>query len=259
MIDKLKAIGLLAVADEFEDLVAHATKNRLGSVEILERICDLELRERTRKSLERRLSRSKIGHFKHMSEFDWAWPKKYDRTLIESCLNLDFLTPARNVVLVAPHGLGKTMIAKNIAHNAVIKGYTVSFLTASQLLLDLGSRDSARALENRLKYYAKQGLLVLDELGYLAYDNHAADLLFQLVNRRYEKKSIVITTNLAFSDWTSIFPSATSATALIDRFVHHADIIPLEGTSFRMRDAQEDTVKRRIQRRSTGPQKRAST
>ena len=153
-------------------------------------------------------------------------------------MRLDFLADARNVVLVAAQGLGKTMIAQNIAHAAVLAGTHVLFTTAAQLLLDLGSQESTRALARRLNHYATRGLLLIDEVGYLSYDARAADLLFQVVTRRYEKRSLVLTTNLPFSDWPTIFPNAGSAIALIDRLVHHAEIITIEGDSYRRRVAE---------------------
>ena len=191
------------------------------------------------RSLERRLARSRIGRFKAIADFDWAWPSKIDRDAVESALRLDFLKENRNVVLVAPQGLGKTMIAQNIAHEAVLKGHSVLFLTAAQLLLDLAGKDSARALDARFRYYSGASLVVVDELGYLSYDNRNADLLFQVVSRRYEKRSLVLTTNLAFSAWPTIFPNATCATALIDRVIHHAEVIAIEGESYRLREAAE--------------------
>jgi len=136
-------------------------------------------------------------------------------------------------------GLGKTMLACNIAHEAVLKGYSALFVEASKMLLDLGAQDSARALERRLRHYARPDLLCIDEVGYLSYDARAADLLFEVVSRRYESKSIVITTNLAFSDWPDIFPNASCVTALIDRLTHHADISLIEGESYRLREAEE--------------------
>ena len=173
-----------------------------------------------------------------MTDFDWAWPKRIDRAAVEAVLRLDFLADARNVVLVAAQGLGKTMIAQNIAHAAVLAGTHVLFTTAAQLLLDLGSQESTRALARRLNHYATRALLVIDEIGYLSYDARAADLLFQVVTRRYEKRSLVLTTNLPFSDWPTIFPNAGSAIALIDRLVHHAEIITIDGDSYRRRVAE---------------------
>lgn len=113
------------------------------------------------------------------------------------------------------------------------------------MLLDLSAQDSSRALERRLREYCRPTLLVVDEIGYLSYDNRNADLFFQVVSRRYEQKSMVLTTNLAFSDWPTVFPNATSATALIDRLVHHAEIIALEGDSYRRRDAEAEKKSRK--------------
>jgi DNA replication protein DnaC len=238
--EKLRQIGLHHTAAHVDDLVALATKRRFGPVEILENVADAEVEERARKSLERRLSRSRIGRFHPMADYDWSWPKRIDRDAVEGALRLDFLEEARNVVLVAPQGLGKTMIAQNIAHQAVLDGCSVLFLTAAQMLLDLGAQESSRSLDRRLRYYASVGVLVIDEVGYLSFDNRNADLLFQVVSRRYERKSLVVTTNLPFSDWPTIFPNAACTTALIDRLVHHADIIAVEGDSYRRRVAEAD-------------------
>lgn len=245
----LRALGLNATADALDDLIALATKKRFGPVELFQHVAALEEKERARRGLERRIKRSRLERFKPMADFDWNWPTKIDRSLVESVLRLDFLEEPRNVVLAAPQGLGKTMIAQNVTHNAALAGHGVLFISAAQLLLDLGAQESARALERRLKYYAKIGLLVLDEIGFLAFDNRNADLLFQVVSRRYERKSTVLTTNLAFRDWPTIFPNATCATALIDRVVHHADVIAIEGESYRAREAELQAKDRRSRRK----------
>jgi DNA replication protein DnaC len=236
--DQLATLGLRYTAAHLDDVVALATKRRWSVPQLLEHLVEREQQERTRRSLERRLARSRIGRFTTMSEFDWAWPKRVDRTAVEAALRLDFLADARNVVLVAAQGLGKTMIAQNIAHAAVLAGTHVLFTTAAQLLLDLGSQESTRGLARRLNHYATRGLLLVDEIGYLSYDARAADLLFQVVSRRYERRSLVLTTNLPFSEWPTIFPNAATATALIDRLVHHAEILAIEGDSYRRRVAE---------------------
>lgn len=243
--ENLTAIGLRHTAAHLDDLVASATKKRFGPVELLEHVVKAEQEDRAQRSLERRLSRSHLGRFKPMADFDWSWPTKIDRQAVEAVLHLDFVEDARNVVLVANQGLGKTMIAQNIAHQAIVAGHCVLFVTAAELLLDLGAQDSALRLDRRLRYYAKAALLVIDELGYLSYDTRNADLLFQVVSRRYENKSLVLTTNLAFSEWPTIFPNAACATALIDRIVHHADVIKIEGDSYRRRIAEEKKRARR--------------
>lgn len=236
--DRLVALGLRVTAAHLDDVVALATKRRWSPVQLLEHLAETEQQDRTRRSLERRLACSRIGRFTPMTEFDWAWPKRIDRAAVEAALRLDFLANAHNVVLVAAQGLGKTMIAQNIAHAAVLAGHHVLFTTAAQLLLDLAGQESARGLARRLRHYASRGLLVIDEIGYLSYDARAADLLFQVVSRRYERRSLVLTTNLPFSEWPTIFPNAATTTALIDRVVHHAEIITIEGQSYRRRVAE---------------------
>jgi DNA replication protein DnaC len=243
--EKLAAIGLRHTAENIDDLIALATKKRWGPTEILEHVAAEEDKERARRSLERRLGRSRLGRFKSMSDFDWSWPTSIDKSVIESALQLEFLKNGRNLVLIANQGLGKTMIAQNIGHAAVLAGHSVLFTTAAQLLLDLSSQESARGLDRRLKHYARPGLLVIDEVGYLSYDNRNADLFFQVVSQRYEKKSLVLTTNLAFSDWPTIFPNAACATALIDRVVHHSEITAIEGESYRRRSAEKAKKSRR--------------
>jgi DNA replication protein DnaC len=245
LVHQLRTLGLRHTADHLDDLVALATKRRHGVVEILERVAELEHADRARRSLDRRLLRSRLGRFKPVTDFDWSWPSHIDRTAVEAALNLEFMVQARNVVLVAPQGLGKTMLAKNIAHAAINAGLSVLVVTASQLLLDLAAQDSARALDRRLRHYTRPALLVVDEIGYLSYDNRNADLLFQVVSRRYEHKSLVLTTYLPFADWPTIFPNAACATALIDRVVHHADVIAIEGDSYRRRDAESAKRSRR--------------
>lgn len=243
--ESLAALGLHHTAIHLDDLVATSTKKRLGPLETIELLVEREGQYRAKKSLERRLARSRIGRFKPVADFEWDWPKRIDRDAIEAALRLEFLDGGRNIVLVAPQGLGKTMLARNIANQAVLAGHSVLFVTAAQLLLDLAAQDSARTLERRFRHYCRPTLLCIDEIGYLSYDARNADLLFQIISRRYEHKSIVMTTNLAFSEWPTIFPNATCATALIDRTVHHADVIAIEGDSYRRREAETDKKSRR--------------
>jgi DNA replication protein DnaC len=244
--DGLAALGLRAVAAELDDLIARATKARWSPTQLLEHVVALEQADRARRGLERRLGRARLGRFKPIADFEWDWPKRLDRAAVDAALRLDFLAAARNVVFVAPQGLGKTMLAQNIGHQAVLAGHSVLFVTASELLLDLAAQESARALERRLRHYgSRTSLLIIDEIGYLSYDNRNADLLFQVISRRHEKRSLILTTNLAFSDWPTIFPNATSVVALIDRIVEHADLITIEGDSYRRRKAEETQRARR--------------
>ena len=242
----LKALGLHDVAAHLDDLIAFVTRQRLTPTEVIEHLVATELKDRARRSLERRSLRAQLGRFKPVADFDWAWPRAIDRELVESALRLDFLAEPRNIVLVAPQGLGKTMLAQNIAHQAVLAGHSVLFTTAAKMLVDLGGVQSTPHLfQQRLRKYTRVGLLCCDEVGYLSYDARAADLLFQVVSERHEKRPLVLTTNLAFADWPTIFPNASCTVALIDRVLHHADVIAIEGDSYRRREAEARKTARR--------------
>jgi DNA replication protein DnaC len=164
--------------------------------------------------------------------------------LIERALQTDFISEARNLILMGANGLGKTMIAKNIAYNALLAGHTVLFRNASDLIADL-SCDSPALRRTKLNLYGRVRLLAIDEVGYLSYDSSAADLLYEVVNRRYERGSILITTNRAFKDWNAVFPHATSIATMLDRLLHHADVFMIEGNSYRIRESEAESAKRR--------------
>ena len=212
-------------------------------------LLDWEEQERARRSLERRLAEAHIGRFRPLSDFDWAWPKSCDRPAIEALMALEFLKEPSNVILVAPNGLGKTMIAQNVAHQAVTAGHSVLFTTAGHMLGDLAALDSDSALRRRLRHYARPRLLVIDEVGYLSYSNRHADLLFELVSRRYEQSSTLITTNRPFAEWHEVFPNAACVVSLVDRLIHHAEIHRLDGESYRYKEAQERAAARAAKRR----------
>jgi DNA replication protein DnaC len=241
----LQRLGLTHTAEHLNDLVARATQKRWSPIVLLETLVQAELDERTRRRLERRLRAAHLGRFKAMADFEWDWPKQLHRPTLERVFTLDFIGKGENVVLVGHQGLGKTMISKNLVHQAVLAGHSALFITASDLLLDLNSQDTARAMERRLRAYTRPHLLAIDEIGYLAYDAHAADLLYQIVSRRYEQRSVVVTTNLVFKDWPTVFPNASCAVALVDRLTHHAEIVPMEGESYRHREAELTQKKRR--------------
>jgi DNA replication protein DnaC len=230
-----------------DDFLARAVKARWSPHQILEQMAQAEIAERSRRSLERRLRLSGIKRFKPMADFDWSWPAKIERDVIERALTLDFLAEARNLVLVGRNGLGKTMIAQNICHAAVMAGHSVLFRSAAALLEDL-HRPGPDGRRRRLRTYANVGLLCVDEVGYLSFDDKAADLLYEVINRRYERKPVILTTNRPFKEWNEVFPNATCIVTLLDRLLHHADVTVIEGNSYRVRESEQETAARRRRR-----------
>lgn len=205
---------------------------------------------RSERSQERRLKSAHIGCFKPLANFDWNWPTVCDRAAIEELMQLEFIREAANVIFCGPNGVGKSMIAQNIAYQAAICGHSVLFVTAGQLLGDLTSQDGDHALRRRIKYYVQPTLLCIDEVGYLSYSNRHADLLFEIVSRRYEGKSTLVTTNKPFTEWREIFPNVSCVVSLIDRLVHKSEIISIEGESYRLKEAEERNLERQKKRKA---------
>lgn len=241
---QLARIGLKVTAHSLSDFIARATTQRWSPVVLLEELVRAEVNDKTRRSLERRTRMARLGRFKPIADFDWHWPSHIDRPLIERALTLEFISDARNFILLGANGLGKTLVSKNIAYQALLAGHTVLFRTASELIADLQSDSPARR-RRKLAFYSRPHLLCIDEVGYLSYDSVAADLLYEVVNRRYERSSIVITTNRAFKDWNSVFPNATSIATLLDRLTHHADVTLIEGQSYRLRESEAEASARK--------------
>ncbi len=231
----LKLHGLLAHWDE---LAEHDTQ-------WITTFIQWEIVERKKRGLERRLSNAHLGRFKSLADFDWDWPDQCDKDLISELMRLGFIKEATNIILVGPNGVGKSTIAQNIAHQAVVQGHTALFVNAAQMLGDLCAQDGDNALRRRLKHYAQPQVLVIDEVGYLSYGNRHADLLFEIISRRYEEKPTIVTTNKPFSEWGEVFPNASCVVSLVDRLIHYSEILVLEGASYRMKEAKERASKRK--------------
>jgi DNA replication protein DnaC len=241
---QLRQIGLRAIPADLDDFLTRATKSRWSPQQLIEQLVRAETDERSRRSMERRLRYSGIKGFKPMADFDWTWPARIERDVIERALTLDFLNESRNLVLVGRNGLGKTMIAQNVCHAAVLAGSSVWFRSAPALLEDL-HRQTPEGRRRKLRGYANVGLLCIDEVGYLSFDDKAADLLYEVINRRYERKPVILTTNRPFKEWNEVFPNATCIVTLLDRLLHHADVTVIEGDSYRVRESELETAARR--------------
>jgi DNA replication protein DnaC len=233
LLDGLASIGFRAGRDALSAFLSHAHKSRLGPTETLEQLVALERRAREVNNLVRRTRAACLGKFKPIDRFDWSHPRKIDRALVEKLLALDFIARGDNVLLRGQSGVGKTMLAKNIGHAALAAGYTVRFTTLAAALADLLQQESMPAFERRLKRYIQPAVLVLDELGYLPCDSRAADILYNIISRRHEQRSTIISTNLAFKQWGTVFPGAACVVALVDRFAQHCHRVEIDADSWR--------------------------
>ena len=237
---RLKALGLFGLIACCDQIVDKPWINEVLAI---------EERERQKRGLERRMRDAHVGAAKPMVDFDWAWPKKIDRLAIEELFSLSFIKSGHNAVLVGPNGIGKTMILKNVAQHALSRGHTVRFTTASDMLAELAAQDSSSILARRLRRFTTPQLLCIDEVGYLSYNARYADLLFEVVTRRYDtQKPVLLSTNKAFSEWSEVFPHAACVVTLVDRLIHRAEVIDIEAESYRLKEAKELTVARTKQR-----------
>jgi DNA replication protein DnaC len=234
---QLQRLHLRYIHDHCQDLAIKAAEQQRSHLDYLGLLVEGEAAMREQRSIERRIRNARFPVLKILDDFDWSWPKKINRPQIQNLFRLAFIATQTNVVLIGNVGLGKTHLALALGHTACLNGYSVLFTTAVDIINTLAAAQSAGRLKREFHRYLKPALLIIDELGYLPIDKHGADLLFQIISQRYERAPMVITTNRVYKHWSQIFNNdSTLTSAILDRVLHHADTVIIEGKSFRMKD-----------------------
>lgn len=240
MKQKLQYLKLSFIADHYESLATQAAQKHLSHVDYLSELIDGEDALRKDRSIKRRIQMARFPVIKSLDQFRWSWPKKINRPQVQNLFRLQFVNTRSNVIFLGGVGLGKTHLASALGYEACLKGHYVCFATAIDVINTLMAAQTRGMLKQELKKYTKPHLLILDELGYLPIDKAGADLLFQVISLRYERGSLIITSNRAFKHWPEIFNNDSILTsAILDRLLHHAETVLIDGPSFRMKDKIE--------------------
>lgn len=229
----LRTLGLEHAADQLEAATGKAIARHEPPTTLLDGLMREQLRILVETRAKAALRRSAIFPLSSLDTYDFTYPKQIDRELVMKAASLDFIPEKSNVVLIGPSGVGKTHLANAIGHLACLRGYRVRFATAADIVNDLVAGQSRNTLHRRLSAWAAPDLLLVDELGYLSFDARGADLLYQVFNKRYQRTSTIVTTNLAFKDWGKLFHNAAAASAIADRLVHRGLLIRVTGKSRR--------------------------
>ncbi len=233
----LAYLKLTAVLEHYDSLAQQAITEKWSPVQYLETLMEEEVRQRKQRATERRLRGARMPVVKTLEQYQWQWPTAIDEMQVKHLFRLAFIEQHQNTIFLGQVGLGKTHLACALGYEACLKGYSVLFTTAIGAINNLVIASKAGRLKQELAKYGKPQLLILDELGYLPIDKKGADLLFQIISLRYEKGAMVITSNRAYKDWPEIFNNdKTLTSAILDRLLHHADTVLIEGKSYRMKD-----------------------
>jgi len=240
LLHHLTYLKLNFTQQHFESLAQQAAEKQLTHVHYLNSLMEGEVALRQARAVQRRIKLARFPVIKTLEQFNWTWPKKINQLHVQNLFRLTCIEDKANVIFLGGVGLGKTHLATALAYAACLKGYSVLFATAIDIINTLSAAQRTGRLKLEMKKYLKPALLCIDELGYLPLDKTGADLLFQIISHRYEKGSIVLTTNRAFKHWPEIFNNdSTITSAVLDRLLHHAETIVIEGQSFRMKDQIE--------------------
>lgn len=241
----LKELKLPAVAAHWQRVAVEASRKRQSGPEYLAELAHLEVSSRRERRIARLLQDARLPVMKTLDGFDFPSQPSLDRDGVLELFRCDFVERRENVVLVGEVGTGKTHLGIALVVACCQRNLRARFMTATELVNGLSEAKSQGRLARKLEHLARFDVVCLDELGYVPFDKLGADLLFNFISRMYERRSLIVTTNLPFARWGEVFYDATAAAAVIDRIVHHATILKTEGESFRLRDRKRDARSRK--------------
>jgi len=234
---QLAAMYLTYVAKHFEAAGQKAALEQSAHVQYLAQLIDGESCSREDRATSRRIAAARFPVLKTLEQFDWNWPASINQMQIRDLFRLAFLKDKGNIIFIGNVGLGKSHFATALAHTACLHGHSALFTTAINIINSLSAAQASGCVKREMNKYLKPSILIVDELGYLPIDKFGADCLFQIISARYERSSTIVTSNRAFKNWAEIFNNDSVLTsALLDRLLHHAETVLIEGQSYRMKD-----------------------
>ena len=231
----LKKLRLPTFLGEYSKLAQQCAAEKKDHVQYLLRLCELELIERERRMIERRIKAAKFPATKSLDSFDFKAIPSLNKPLVLELARCEYIDKYQNIIALGPSGTGKTHVALGLGLAACQKGLKVRFITAASLVHELIEAVDERRLQRFQKQLTSQNLLIIDELGFVPLSKTGAELLFEVISQCYERGSIIITSNLPFDEWTEIFGSERLTGALLDRLTHHVHILEMNGDSFRLK------------------------
>jgi DNA replication protein DnaC len=237
---RLAAMSLPFMLEHYQPLAQTAAEKSWSHIDYLSELINGEAAWREDRSVQRRIRLARFPVQKTMDQFNWNWPTRINRAQIQNLFRLDFVAQNGNVVFISGTGLGKSHIMTALGHAACLRGHSVLFTGAIDIVNTLAAHHASGNIKAALARYLRPRVLCLDELGYLPIDKFGADCLFQIISHRYERGTTLITTNRVFKQWPAIFNNDSILTsALLDRLLHHAETVRIEGKSYRMKDQVE--------------------